>query len=168
MHSYLYAFSHTGRPLWTIELGSRHAHTRPLVADLDGDGRAELWAWVQAKAEFRSNEIGRVLRLDAAGKTSLSYDAGACLLSCLACDLNGDGQREIFATDVRGFVHVLSNNLERLQLIELATPRQDFGGELQRHSFVDLNLVAVTNLNATSAPEMILTSQQIHCPRRTI
>jgi serine/threonine protein kinase len=161
LHSYLYAFSGTGRPLWTTRLGDVYTQSRPLVADVDGDGRAELMAWVHAKADFRSNDVGRIVRLDGGGKTSSPYDAGATLLSCAAADLNGDGACEIIGTDARGFVHVLGGDLKPLQLVELVPLRGDSTNKLASHDFVDLRLIAVTNLDRTTAPEMVLTSQQV-------
>jgi hypothetical protein len=160
-HSYIFAFSHMGRPLWTIELGDVHTRVHPLPADFDGDRREELLAWLEGKAAFRSNQVGRIDWLAADGKARASYDAGVSLLSCMRADLNGDGKSEVLATDLRGFVHTLGRHLERVQLANLVPQREDFSGDLRRYNYVDLRLVAVTNLDHTAAPEIVLTSQQV-------
>lgn len=95
--------------------------------------------------------VGKVIRLDAQGRTLAQYDAGAALSSCLPIDLDGDGTDELLATDSWGYLHVLTPDLSLLNKRLLTT---------NVFTTVDLRLVALTNLLAGRARHLVLTSSQ--------
>ena len=154
-HSYVYAFSSEGKVLWTRQLEGPFSLTHPLAADLDGDGKAGLLVWVTASHFYRQDqakpEVGHILKLDAAGATVASYDAGARLLSCVFADLDGDGASDIIATDRHGNLHALNQDLT-LRAKTNVTPR--------RYDVVELQIAAVADLDRDGHPEIILTSAQ--------
>ncbi len=164
LHSYLYAFSDTGDVLWRSQLGDAHSFARPLVTDLEADGQQELLAWITAAGDYLTNEVGRIVQLDRSTGAPLpgrAYDAHARLLSCLSADLNGDHTNEIIATDNRGFVHILDANLKRLSRSNVVPQRKDLDGPFRNLNFVDLELVAITNLDSKPDKEIVLTSYQM-------
>jgi hypothetical protein len=154
-HSWVYAFSSAGKVLWTKQLEGPFVLSHPLVSHLDGDAGAELLVWVSGSHHYRQDqakpEIGRIMRLDAAGATVGSYDAGARLISCALADLDGDRVSEIIATDRHGRLHVLNRDL---------TLRAKTNVTLRQYDDVDLQIAAITDLDGDGHPELILSSSQ--------
>jgi serine/threonine protein kinase len=160
-HSYAYAFSDTGEVLWRRVLGDEFTHTHPLVADLEGDGQEELLVWMEGSSQFRTNEVGCIIKLDRATGAELGrYESGARLLSCLTEDLDGDGKPEIIASDNQGFVHIVDAGLTCVRKENIVPRRNDFDGNLRQHNFVYLELAAITNLDGKSGKEIVLISHQ--------
>ncbi len=151
-HSYVHVFTHDGRVLWVKELGGAFARSRPLVSDLDGDGRSELLVWTAASGEFRANQTGTVMKLDQRGEVVARYDAGVDLSSCWAADLDHDGRKEVLVTDREGFLHRLNAQLTLESKVHV-TPN--------RYSSVTLEIVEVTDLDGDQRPEIVVLSRQI-------
>ena len=91
-----YVLSRGGERAVVADLGDRHAK-EILVADVDGDGRDELYVSVEAVAGGRLE----VRRYDAdtdpaAGEVIARLDDGLCRF-LTAGDVDGDGRREIVA-----------------------------------------------------------------------
>jgi len=95
--------------------------------------------------------IGRIFCLDAQGNTVAAYEAGACLESCHACDLDRDGRDEILATDRAGYLHVLTPRFTERRRIRIT---------LTPYTGVLLSLVTVTNLAPGGKPHLVLSSSQ--------
>jgi len=154
-HSYLYAFEADGRLRWVSALGGPLTFVHPLVTDADGDGREEIFAWLDGAHELWLNEgrreLGPVFRFDRKGNTTHEVDLGARLFSCQAVDLDADGRKELFATDRLGNLHVLDAELRVLSKTQIVTPRFDQ---------VVLRLAAVADLDDDGRPELLLTSCQ--------
>jgi outer membrane protein assembly factor BamB len=89
----------------------RHVLTTPLVADLDGDGRAEVV--VHALAAY--DAPGAVVALDGVtGAEVWSWTGTAPLAGLSAADVDGDGQIELVAVAAEGVVVALdADGVER-------------------------------------------------------
>jgi hypothetical protein len=154
-HSYVCALTSKGEALWIREMEGPFTRTHPIIANVGTGQNEELAVWVSGAHEFRTNqnrpEVGGVLRLNAAGNTIASYDAGARLISCVAADLDGDGVNEMIATDRHGFLHALEHDLTLREKVSVIT---------QRFDVVHLAVAAVTDLDGDGRPEIVLSSSQ--------
>jgi hypothetical protein len=156
-HAYIFAVSTNGDFLWKWQRRSApgFAAVRPLVADLNGDGREEVLAWGDGAAELNhknhTSEVGRLVQLDEGGYTNNEYRADACLQSCLAVDLDGDGKQEIACTDCLGRVHLLNSNLSLRRVIPLV-PR--------KYDHVELSVVAAIDSGPGREPRLVFRSSQ--------
>jgi hypothetical protein len=107
---------------------------------LDGDGREEVLAWGDGAAELNhknhSSEVGLLVQLDEGGNVTNDYKADACLQSCLAVDLDGDGKQEIVCTGCQGRVHLLNADLSPRK------PRSRVALVPRKYDHVELNVVA--------------------------
>jgi hypothetical protein len=124
---YLHIFDPRGQLKWRRAVGDEFTACEPLAVHAPTNRPGSVYAWLSAAPEVRRKEgkaaIGRVLRFDAQGREFPAFDAGAGLWSCLAGDLAGKGEDEIFATDIAGFLHVLRPDLSvRLKVPVTATP----------------------------------------------
>lgn len=154
-HSYVFALAHDGQLLWRREIGGLHIITRMIVDDIDGQGQSGLLAWTEChhdhRAKARLPEIGEILRLDGGGNTIARYETGVRLFSCIAADLNGDGPREILATDRLGRVHLLAHDLTQPQCLPVIDPL---------YESVVFNFCAVADLDQDGHPELVATAMQ--------
>lgn len=117
---YIFALSGKGERLWIKQLGSYFTGANPLLEDMDGDGKKEIFARVEAGPDFRK-EVGEIVKLDKNGEELARFDAGATLYGCEAADLNGDKQKELFCADRKGMVRVLDKDLKVLTERSLGT-----------------------------------------------
>jgi serine/threonine protein kinase len=154
-HGYIFAVSSDGKPLWKLQLAGALAMVNPLAIDFDGTGKKELLAWVHT-GEFahqtNAPEVGLIVKLDAKGQIVAQTNIGACLVSCLAADLEGDHKEEILCSDCEGRVHVLNKDLSLRRKVELLPP--------QKGGVVDLRIVAVTKLRTGNRPQVVLCSSR--------
>ncbi|MBN1670175.1 MAG: hypothetical protein JXR37_04040 [Kiritimatiellae bacterium] len=100
----MYAFDRTGKPLWTfecppdVELGNQQgAIVDVLVADLDGDGKAEAVASASNHNLYFLDARGKELRRIADHK-----DPRKRFDNLLPFDADGDGTKEVFAFPTTG------------------------------------------------------------------
>lgn len=154
-HSYVFALDHGGQLLWRREIGGLHIITRLIVDDIDGQGQPGLLAWTECHHDHRAKaglpENGEILRLDGAGDIIARYETGVRLFSCIAADLNGDGPREILATDRLGRVHRLAHDLTRPQCLPVI-------GQL--YESVVFKFCAAADLDQDGHPELVATAMQ--------
>jgi len=153
-HCYVYGISHDGKLLWKKEAGSAYAWAHPLVTSVSGGREPAVFAWIEAAAIDREpggeTEIGRIVRLHPeSGRTLATFDAGARLFSCLAEDLDGDGQVEVLATDRTGSLHILDLMLNPIRNMKVVS---------NSFTSVHLKLAAVTNLASATGRFVIMTS----------
>jgi len=155
-HCYLYAIKNGGECLWKKEVGHESTYVDPIVADLNGDGRPEILAWVWTRHDRREKgvpEIGRIVQFDYQGnQIGAAYDAGACLLSCLVTDALADGKRHVVCTDCQGFVHVLNADLTLNRKVPVVKPR---------HDYVEFRLVAEATLKKGARRSLVARCSQV-------
>lgn len=120
MHCYIFALSHKGEKLWTKQLGAHFTGASPLLEDVDGDGKKEIFARIEAGPDFR-REVGQLVRLDKDGEELARFDAGSTLYSCEAADLAGNMDKELVCTDRQGSVYLLDKDLKVLVKRSLGT-----------------------------------------------
>jgi hypothetical protein len=117
---YLHLFDSRGRIRWQHQVGDEYTACEPLAVRTAPDQPQSVYAWVSAAPEVRrpagKAPVGQILRFDGQKRELSRYDAGACLWTCLAADLDGDGTDEIYATDTAGFLHVLGPDLSAQKL----------------------------------------------------
>src|SRR2546430_10042243 len=77
----------------TFFFSSRRRHTR-----FDCD-----WSSDVCSSDLSKGSVGWFRKLDFNGRIIERYEIQARVLSCLAEDMDGDGKREIIATDSLGF-----------------------------------------------------------------
>lgn len=133
----IYALDRYGRLLWRNQMEVYPCRTMPVVADLDGDGRDELYARVTAAPAQRPGGVGKIVAIDAGGRSGMVYDVGCELLSCQPAKLES-GVTRLLVTDQRGFVHRLGAGLSaegRTQLVKA----ERFSSELHLHACEDLD-----------------------------
>ncbi|PWU08478.1 MAG: hypothetical protein C5B50_29495 [Verrucomicrobia bacterium] len=160
-HSYLYALSRDGELIWQRTNGL-YTTSKPLVADLKGDGRSEILVCVSAN-QIETNELGQVVRYesgrivkyDFAGRQIASYDAGTSLLS-FTTNAPRDGLCYVLATDRKGRLHVLNADLKCVHLFEVTHPR--FHGPFDS---VKLYLEAIAGLNNRGERNLVFSSSQV-------
>jgi hypothetical protein len=156
-HAYIFAVSTNGYYLWQWQRlsASGYAAVRPQVADLDGDGREEVLAWGDGAAELNhtnhSSEVGLLVQLDEVGHVTKHYKADACLQSCLAVDLDGDGKQEVVCTDCLGRVYLLNPDLTLRTNLTLV-PR--------KYDHVELSVVAAIDCGPGREPRLVFRSSQ--------
>ncbi|MCX6921957.1 MAG: hypothetical protein NT154_01870, partial [Verrucomicrobia bacterium] len=155
-HAYIFAVSEKGTNLWKWQRQSSpgFAKVHPLVADLNQDGREEILAWGDPAELIHTNhnwDVGKVVQLDGGGRQVREYQAGACVLSCLAVDLDGDGKQEIVCTDCLGRVHLLNSDLSSAGVVPLVPRKCDH---------VELHVVAAITFGSRHKPRLIFRSSQ--------
>jgi hypothetical protein len=153
-HASIFAVSSEGKSLWTRQLAGVYAAVTPLAVDFNGSGKKELLAWVHTcefAHETNAPEVGLIVKLDATGQIVAQYKAGACLLSCLAADLAGDGKQEVICADCEGRIHLLNGDLTG-RIVELVPTK--------RAGLVDLQIVAVARLRTGNHPQVVLRSSR--------
>lgn len=162
-HSYVYALSHKGRLVWQRELGGKYSRSTPFVADLDGDGHQEIFAWVTAGNDqvFEPGVAcsSRIVQLDLQGQVSKELKFDSVLVSCAVAPRTRDQGRCLVATDQKGFVYILNSRLEMVQKRQVVLP--------QFHR-VNLRIADIVDLDGNGQPELILASSQLEAPRGMI
>lgn len=94
----------------------------PIVTDVDGDGRREIFAWASAPEDEYTNAVssgGRIVQLDYQGNEVTNFDAGDGLLACSTVDLDGDGKQEIACADYEGYVYLLGADLKLRRKVQV-------------------------------------------------
>lgn len=152
----VFAITAQGKFLWRTPMDTTYTQAKLLVDDLDNDGRKEIIAWLKCVYENRLDEgfqeTGFIVRLNASGQVIAKYSTEKIALwSCLAVDLEGNGQKQLVATDRLGQVHVLDENLA-LKKIFRFDPCQYQG--------IDLTLHEARDINGDAKPELIFSSAQ--------
>jgi len=154
--SYLYAVDAAGRLKWRTGTGGKYSRSTPLLADLDGDGHAELIAWAMRPHEFApdpaGDQEGRVWQFDRDGGIVATYDPGHQLVDGLVADLDRDGRDEVLISDRTGLVHQLGAGLMPLRTITV-TP--------SRHARVDLLFSGTADLDGDGRIELVLTTGEV-------
>ena len=158
LHAYMYAISTKGEPLWRWQRESAPGFSRvhPLVADLNRDGKEELLAWgdnLELNHVKHSPEVGRVVQLGDHGNELHESHAGACVFSCMAVDLDGDGRKEIVCTDCRGRAHLLNSELTQPKVFPLVLPK---------YEYVDLRVIGTINPERGRKRRLVFSSFQQH------
>ncbi|MBI3830436.1 MAG: VCBS repeat-containing protein [Planctomycetes bacterium] len=90
----VHAYGPDGADLWKVEAATSNTQvvTEPLLADLDGDGKAEVLVTVSDSAA----KSGKLLVLDGAGRTRLEFPLPFHSQAApTLADLNGDGVPEL-------------------------------------------------------------------------
>jgi len=151
-HAYVFAVSSEGKLLWTNRLPGAPASALPVILRSEGGGRQELLAWAQTAEsahERNAPEVGLLVKLNPwNGEVVRTRKVGACLLSCLAADLDGSGKQAVLCTDCQGNIHVLNPDLTFRKSVMVVRPNAS--------NRVELRLVAVETLSAGARPRVVL------------
>ena len=145
-HSYIFAWSSAGKPLWCTNMSGTNSGAQVLAADLEGRGQKNILVWVHRNEHHHSaNESvpSKIVQLDYQGNVVRSYEPATCLQSCLVADLNHDGREEIICSDCMGDIHILGPHLD------LISTKNVFDGGIRRPGKVDraeVRLIAATSL----------------------
>jgi len=154
-HSYVYAFKADGTVHWRVPLGDVFTQTRPLLADVEGDGRPKLFVCLTAAGDQREREkqpvVAAVVRLDREGKVTARRDFGASLWGATAADLDEDGREELLATDWEGNLHWLDGALNLVRSVNLLT---------NAYTRVELRIVGVADVDGAPGREIALIGSQ--------
>ncbi len=176
--AYVYAVSSRGRLLWRREFSGGFVRCYPLVLGHGARGRspqdtrtnalagsstgsawreqAELVVGVMiphpdpTKLIERQQGDGHLVKLDHHGRTVAEYPVGVSVTSCLAEDLDGDGEPEVLATDRVGLLHVLTPNLKLRRQVQI----------LRTNGFVcaEVTLLTVTNLTRSPGKHLVFSA----------
>ncbi len=146
-HCYVFALSHKGEKLWISRLGSHFTGANPMLEDLDGDGKKELFARMEAGPDFR-REVGLLLKLGKDGEELARFDAGSTLYGCEAADIDGDKKKELVCADRKGMVYALDGNLKVLRKTGLGAETEDSPTP---------RLAGARDLDGDGKPEVFLT-----------
>jgi len=166
-HAYIFAISDEGKLLWRQELAGPGAVVTPIVAELGGNKKPEILAWVHSDEALHGKnlpEIGRMVRLGLNGKPLKDFQVGACLKSCLVVDLKGDKQLKVFCTDCEGTLHVLTPDLTPIRTVPMSKRVRERLGRLGR---VELQLVGAARLLRGKDKELVLKSTLVTENSRT-
>ncbi|MEM1355011.1 MAG: protein kinase [Planctomycetota bacterium] len=140
-----------GQPRWRRQLDTQFSAVRPLLMDVDADGRDEVFASVQAANDYRGAEAGRLLSLSADGDVTATYELGSELVDAMAVHPYGETEARLIATDRRGHAHLLTPELSlirRAKVVESDT------------SNIRLRLIDVADLDRDGSPEIVLFSSE--------
>jgi outer membrane protein assembly factor BamB len=147
MHCYVFALDCRGKELWKRELGGYFTGTRTSTADIDGDGRADIVAFISTAFDYREDE-GKVVLLDPKGEIAHSYETPYSITSNAIADMDGNGRREIIAGDRMGNLVMLNEKLEVLKKFTLQ-------GEGKGRDAYFINIQAAADVDGCGLPELI-------------
>jgi outer membrane protein assembly factor BamB len=135
--SYVYALNASGRVLWSRPIGAAFSHVFPILADVRGDGKPQIYLRLMADRQFYGRDLGTVLALNADGSTRASFDLEAEATGMDAVQLQPSAPQRLLVTDRRGRAHLLDANLRPVKQIQLlhCEPRE---ARVQFHCAADL------------------------------
>jgi serine/threonine protein kinase len=161
-HSYVFAWSNSGEPLWCMPMSGTNSGAEVFTADLNGDGKQEIVAWVHRGACHQGShelESSKIVHLDHRGQVAGSYEPGPCMQSCLIADLNRDGRAEVICSDCQGDVHILGPDFKPIK------QRTVFGGGARRPGRFDrpvVSLVAAGHFQQSDRINLLVHCWMIH------
>ena len=153
--THLWAIDMDGTVLWRTPIADTFTTAFPLVVDLDGDGKSEVYAWVSSSSPDREKEdlpvIGQVLAIERTGKVLSKQEMSHDLFSALAVPAKGSRQGHILVADVEGNVHRFGPGLRTRSVTKI---------EPRAFTHMAFNLRGVADLDGDGQDEVIATIEQ--------
>ncbi|WP_428937017.1 protein kinase domain-containing protein [Fontivita pretiosa] len=147
-HSYIYAIRHDGALLWHARIDGAFTAARPVLADLDRDGRPEICVW--SEGSYGHHDAGRIVVLDRKGVQKHAHQYDAALNSCLPADIDRDGEQELLATDRRGLLYIFDEDLKPGPEVKII--------DAPGFAVIRLMLHAAADLDGDGTLELLMTS----------
>lgn len=156
-HAYVFAFDLQGTNLWKSVVGDSFVHSEVFYSEPSGTSSSVLFVRVARYETVETNRVwfplGRIDTLSGSGTAITNFATRSTALTALAADLDGDNHPEIVASDNSGFIYVLDRDLRPIRIRQVVEPL---------HSYVELRIVAVEDLDGDGRKEVVATSSQVH------